>query len=181
MKSFPNILRQAISSSIKLLSKYHIRSIFLSDWTMNFSFEFDIDKCRNLMVILETACKLQTLCRTYSPVASLHGWMFINLFRDVMSLICKKMDMNFHAYTEIIFLVFFIGKLVLFFFMYYRFSWTISIVQAWSASKHMIISVVHTPPMPPPWMDYGNYPMFGNLYMIWSFDLPIFVVNYIQC
>ena len=69
-------------------------------------------------------------------------------------------------------------KKVLFFFMYYRFSWTISIVQAWSATKHMIISVVHTPPMPPPWMDYGNYPMFGNLYMIWSFDLPIFVVNY---
>ena len=65
--------------------------------------------------------------------------------------------------------------------MYCRFSWTISIVQAWSATKHMIISVVHTPPMPPPWMDYGNYPMFGNLYMIWSFDLPIFVVNYIQC
>ena len=112
LKSFPNILRQVISSSIKLLSKYHIRSIFLSDWTMNFSFEFDIDKCRNLMVILETACKLQTLCRTYSPVASPHGWMFINLFRDVMSLICKKMDMNFHAYTEIIFLVF-LGKLVL--------------------------------------------------------------------
>ena len=65
--------------------------------------------------------------------------------------------------------------------MYYRFSWTISIVQAWSATKYMIISIVHTPPMPPPWMDYGNYPMFGNLYMIWSFDLPIFVVNYIQC
>ena len=64
--------------------------------------------------------------------------------------------------------------------MYYRFSWTISIVQAWSATKHMIISVVHTPPMPPPWMDYGNYPMFGNLYMIWSFDLPIFVVNYVS-
>ena len=71
--------------------------------------------------------------------------------------------------------------MILFFFMYYRFSWTISIVQAWSATKHMIISVVHTPPMPPPWMDYGNYPMFGNLYMMWSFDLPIFVVNYIQC
>ena len=70
---------------------------------------------------------------------------------------------------------------IIIFFMYYRFSWTISIVQAWSATKHMIISVVHTPPMPPPWMDYGNYPMFGNLYMIWSFDLPIFVVNYIQC
>ena len=67
-----------------------------------------------------------------------------------------------------------------FFFMYCRLSWTISIVQAWSATKHMIISVVHTPPMPPPWMDYGNYPMFGNLYMIWSFDLPIFVVNYVS-
>ena len=64
--------------------------------------------------------------------------------------------------------------------MYCRLSWTTSIVQAWSATKHMIISVVHTPPMPPPWMDYGNYPMSGNLYMIWYFDLPIFVVNYVS-
>ena len=52
---------------------------------------------------------------------------------------------------------------LLFFFMYCRFSWTISIVQACSATKHMIISLVHTPPKPLPCMDYGNYPMFGNL------------------
>ena len=38
----------------------------------------------------------------------------------------------------------------------------------------MIICIVHTPPLPP-WMDSGNYPMVRNL---WSFDLPIFVVNY---
>ena len=53
--------------------------------------------------------------------------------------------------------------------MYCRFSWTISIVQAWSATKNMIISVVHTPPMPPPWMDYGNYPMHCPLWAFKSF------------
>ena len=50
-----------------------------------------------------------------------------------------------------------------FFLCIYPWSRIFSIVQAWSTTKHMIISVVHTPPMLPPCMDYGNYPMFGNL------------------